>query len=94
MQDHQPEVLHAPEVENIHVVDGHHTNQLDQPDLTRHINEHYAVTNMVNTLFAADSVMTGKSDLIISCGDIVYEPSVFAALQELDAPISLTVDRK
>ena len=49
---------------------------------------------MVSTLFAAEAVMTGDTDLIIGYGDIVYEPQVLAALQAVDAPIALAVDRE
>ena len=92
--DHQLEVLRAAGVLDIHVVAGYRADQLDRSDLTRHINERYAETNMVSTLFVAESVMTGESDLIICYGDIVYESQVLAALQAIDAPIGLAVDRE
>ena len=92
--DHQLEVLCAAGVGDIHVVAGYRADKLDRPDFTRHINERYADTNMVSTLFVAESVMTGDSDLIISYGDIVYEPRVLSALCMVDAPISLVVDRE
>lgn len=92
--DHQLEVLRAAGIDDIHVVAGYRADQLDRPDFIRHINERFAETNMVTTLFAAESVMTGNSDLIISYGDIVYEPRVLAALQAVDAPIGLAVDRE
>jgi choline kinase len=92
--DYQLEVLRAAGVDDIHVVAGYCADQLDRPDFTRHINERYAETNMVNTLFAAESLMTGDADIIISYGDIVYEPQVLAALLAVDAPIGLAVDRE
>jgi len=92
--DHQLDVMRASGIDDIHVVAGYRADQLDRPDFTRHINERFAETNMVTTLFAAESVMTGDSDLIISYGDIVYEPRVLAALQAVDAPIGLAVDRE
>ena len=92
--DHQLEVLRAAGVDDIHVVAGYRADQLDRPGFTRHINERFANTNMVNTLFAAESVMIGDSDLIIGYGDIVYEPRVLAALLAVNAPIGLAVDRE
>ena len=92
--DHQLEVMRAAGVNDIHVVAGYRADQLDRPEFTRHINKRYAETNMVSTLFAAEPVMSGDSDLIISYGDIVYEPRVLAALQAVDAPIGLAVDRE
>lgn len=90
--DHQIEVLRDCGVNDIHVVAGYRAEQLDRTDFTRHINERYAETNMVNSLFAAESVMTGQCDLIISYGDIVYEHRMLAALQEVRSPIGLAVD--
>jgi choline kinase len=92
--DHQLAVLRACGVSDIHVVAGYRAGQLRGPGFTRHINERFAETNMVSTLFAAESVMTGDSDLIISYGDIVYEPRVLTVLLAVDAPIGLAVDRE
>lgn len=92
--EHQLTTLRAGGVDDIHIVGGYRSEQLDRPGVTLHINERYAETNMVNTLFAAEAVMTGDTDLIISYGDIVYEPRVLAALKTVDAPIGLVVDRE
>jgi len=74
------------------VVAGYRADQLDRSGLVRHINERFAETNMVYTLFSAESVMTANSDLIISYGDIVYQPQVLKAVLSVDAPIVLAVD--
>lgn len=92
--EHQLATLRSGGVEDIHIVGGYRADQLKRPGITLHINERYAETNMVTTLFAAEAVMTGESDLIIGYGDIVYEPRVLAALQTVDAPIALAVDRE
>ena len=92
--EHQLSVLRNAGISDIHVVGGYRAEQLKRPGLTLHINEHYAKTNMVSTLFCASAVMTGEDDLIISYGDIVYEPRVLDALMNCDAPIVLAVDRE
>ena len=92
--EHQLETLRAGGVDDIHIVGGYRAEQLVRPDTTLHLNPRYAETNMVTTLFAAEAVMTGDTDLIISYGDIVYEPQVLAALQAVDAPLTLAVDRE
>lgn len=92
--EHQLETLRAAGISDIHVVGGYRADQLKRPGFTLHLNPRYAETNMVTTLFAAEAVMTGENDLIISYGDIVYEPRVLAALQAVDAPIALAVDRE
>jgi len=92
--EHQLETLRAGGVDDIYIVGGYRAEQLERPDTTLHLNPRYAETNMVTTLFAAEAVMTGDTDLIISYGDIVYEPRVLAALQAVEAPIALAVDRE
>ena len=91
--EHQLETLRGAGIEDIHVVAGYRADQIRQPGVTRHINERFAETNMVATLFAAEQELTGESDLIISYGDIVYEPRVLEALLACGAPVCLTVDR-
>ncbi len=92
--EHQLETLRACGVDDIHIVGGYRAEQIECPGTSLHINERFAETNMVSTLFAAEAVMIGDTDLIISYGDIVYEPRVLAALLAVDAPIALAVDRE
>ncbi|MBK5935474.1 NTP transferase domain-containing protein [Halorhodospira halophila] len=91
--EHQLEVLRGAGIDDIHVVGGYRAEWLERGDCTLHINEYFAQTNMVATLFAAESVMDGREDLIIAYGDIVYEPRVLEALLECQAPVCLSVDR-
>ncbi|MCG5528871.1 MULTISPECIES: NTP transferase domain-containing protein [Halorhodospira] len=91
--EHQLEVLRSAGVDDIHVVGGYRAEWLQRPDITLHINKRFDQTNMVATLFAAESIMDGSEDLIIAYGDIVYEPRALQALLECDAPVCLTVDR-
>lgn len=92
--EHQLDTLRAGGVDKIHVVGGYLGSQLQRPGITLHINERYADTNMVTSLFAAEEIMTGEDDLIIGYGDIVYEQRVLTALLAVDAPIVLSVDRE
>ncbi|MCG5549559.1 NTP transferase domain-containing protein [Halorhodospira halochloris] len=91
--EQQLEVLRGAGIEDIHVVGGYRADWLQRPDITLHINERFDQTNMVATLFTAESIMAGGEDLIIAYGDIVYEPRVFKALLACNAPVCLTVDR-
>ncbi|BAU57030.2 putative sugar nucleotidyltransferase [Halorhodospira halochloris] len=91
--EHQLEVLRGAGIEDIHVVGGYRAEWLQRPDITLHINERFDQTNMVATLFAAESVMAGSDEVIIAYGDIVYEPRVLNALLACNAPVCLTVDR-
>lgn len=55
---------------------GYRSERLTGYDVTLHINENYASTNMVSTLFCAGSEFNGASDIVISYCDIVYQKSV------------------
>ena len=92
--EHQLRTLKSAGVNDIHIVGGYLADRLCRADTTLHINPRFAETNMVATLFSAESAMTGDVDLIISYGDIVYEPKVLAALIECDSPIGLAVDQE
>lgn len=92
--DHQLDVLRAAGIDDIHVVAGYRADQIDRPGVNRLVNERFDSTNMVATLFTAEALMTGEEDLIISYGDIVYEPRVLEALLACDAPVCLAVDRE
>jgi choline kinase len=48
---------------------------------------------MVFTLFCAEKAIKANEDLIISYGDILFEPKVLSALISSDAAISVIVDR-
>lgn len=55
------------------------------------INERWASTNMVETLFAAEAAF--GDDVVVSYSDIVYEPSVVQALVDSPHDVSVVVDK-
>ena len=62
------------------------------PGIVQYRNEHYASTNMVGTLFAAQDFMQAGEDLIISYGDIVYRPEVFEKLLATEGDVVVAAD--
>lgn len=78
----------------IAVVGGYLSDRLDTRGAEVVINPRYAETNMVQTLFCARQLMEPGQDLLISYGDIVYEPKVLKAVLECDAPIALAADQQ
>lgn len=91
--DYQLATLRGAGIHDIHIVAGYRGEQLKRPGLTHHLNPDYASTNMVTTLFTAEAAMTDECDLIISYGDIIYEPKVLNTLLDCGAPICLAVDK-
>lgn len=90
--EHQLAVLRSAGIENITVVAGYRSDQIERIGVNCLINEDYASTNMVETLFVGQSLMTADEDLIISYGDIVYEPRVLSAVLQCTAPVCIAVD--
>lgn len=89
---HQLAVFRTAGIEDIHVITGYRADTVNLPGIVRHINPRYATTNMVGTFFSAEHVFTSEADLIISYGDIVYEPRVLQALLTNQAPVALAID--
>ena len=82
-------------IENIAVVAGYCADSIRKhSDIQVILNERYDVTNMVESLFCAQDLLTGEEDILISYGDIVYEPKVLEALESCTAPMCLAIDKQ
>lgn len=89
--EYQLETAAEAGISDLHIVTGYRAEKIEFVDLVRHHNSDFTTTNMVSSLFCAESIMT--EDLIISYGDIIYKSEVLNQLIEDDAPLSLIVDR-
>lgn len=90
--ERQIKVLKKAGINDITLVGGYKAKKLETLGLPIVINRRYAETNMVYTLFLAEKTMNQADDLIISYGDIVYEPKVLEALLICNAPLCIAVD--
>ncbi len=88
--DWQLSVAHAEGIHNIAVVRGYMKDRISRPGLTYFENAEYETTNMVETLWCAESVFDGG--VVVSYGDIIYEPSVLERLLASDHEINVVVD--
>jgi len=77
-------------IDEIIIVGGYRASMLEGYGTRLRVNDRWAVTNMVETFFSAESEFT--DDLIVSYGDILYTPEVARALVESSAAISVTID--
>ncbi len=91
---HQLEVLMSCNVEekDIALAAGYLQEALVAPGIRQFRNEHYATTNMVTTLFAAESFMQAGEDLIIAYGDIIYRAEVFEKLLTIGGDVVVAAD--
>jgi choline kinase len=75
---------------NIAVVRGHGKDAVRRPGVLAFDNPHYATTNMVETLWCAESIF--GDGFVVSYGDILYERSVLERLLADPHEISVVVD--
>ncbi|MDX1458854.1 MAG: phosphocholine cytidylyltransferase family protein [Marinobacter sp.] len=80
--------------DNLTVVAGYRAADLDALGARVVLNPQFDSTNMVRTLFCARDAMVPGEDLLISYGDIVYEPRVLQAVLDCNEEIGLAADRE
>lgn len=89
--DRQLTVLKSQGLDNIIMVGGYKSEMLTRYGYKLMRNSRYSETNMVWTLFCADTELNG--DVIISYGDIVYSENILKALLNSKADIAVTIDK-
>ncbi|MAH84046.1 MAG: hypothetical protein CBB68_06730 [Rhodospirillaceae bacterium TMED8] len=88
--ERQVETLRAETINNIIVATGYKREMLQMPGLREAHNAKWETTNMVESLFSGEEYFT--NDLIVSYGDIVYEPRVLRTLLASPHEISVIID--
>lgn len=91
--DYIIESLRLNELNDIVLIKGYLNDKLTKNGTKEVINEKYATTNMVYTLFKAIEHMDGDSDIIISYSDIVYSPEIIKKLLEDPNPLGVVIDK-
>lgn len=86
----QIETAHAANITDIIVVGGYKIEQLKKYPITLVCNERYMTTNMVYSLLCAQDHF--NDDIIISYGDIIYEPQVLQKLITSSHDLAITID--
>lgn len=87
--DHQLEAMRACGIQSIILIKGYCADALKREGTLEVINSKYAETNMVWTLFCAESHF--DDDIIVSYGDILYEKPILEALLTSQELFSVTV---
>lgn len=88
----QIEAARAAGIRDVMVIGGYRHEQLGGYGIPVLVNENFATTNMVRTLFCAREHF--GDGFVMSYGDIVYSPLLLRALLKSDADISVVVDRQ
>jgi L-glutamine-phosphate cytidylyltransferase len=90
--DYQLDALKACGIRDIHLLGGFEAECLKPYDLPLFLNENFATTNMVHSLFCAKELFLEEGELVISYGDIVYSTNTLSKLLSSRAPINVIVD--
>ena len=88
--EYQIDVLNRSGINDIIIVKGHNADKIKIKDTKTFINKRYYETNMVSSLFCAESELNGE--VIISYGDIVYSDSILKKLINSKHNISVAID--
>lgn len=78
-------------ITDIVIATGYRGDMLELPGTRRVHNPLWETTNMVETLFRAEAEF--GDDVVVSYGDIAYEPRILSALVESTHEVSVVVDR-
>lgn len=84
------DTIEACGITKIALIAGYKAEKITDPRVTKIVNERYATTNMIESLFAAESWLNG--DVIIAYGDIVYSKEVLKAMIQDDRDVVVACD--
>lgn len=88
--ERQVETLRSCGISDIIIVKGYMPDKIQIPDVKYYVNEDYANTNMVETLFCAEEEM--DDDILVCYSDILYEKRVIEKILASNVDIGVTVD--
>jgi len=88
---HQVETLRSCGITDITIVKGYMPDKINIPGTKTYLNQDYANTNMVETLFCAEEEM--NDNLLVCYADIIYEEKILKKILENDADVGVTVDQ-
>ena len=90
--DRQIKTFNQLGLKSIHVVTGYLRDQISTRPVQIHVNDRYESTNMVSSLFRAESVLEGSDDIIISYGDIIFSERVLSRVLSSNSNLGVVVD--
>ena len=90
--ERQIDLYHELGINDISIVTGYKSEQINFPDTTIIQNKNYASTNMLETLFCAKDKLLDST--IVSYGDIIFQKNVIQSLIDSKDEISLIIDKQ
>ena len=89
--ERQIDTLKRAGISDIVVVTGYMADEIDFPEVRSCHNKRFESTNMVSSLFCAESELADE-DILLVYGDILFSDEVLAAMLELPDTINVAVD--
>lgn len=90
--NYQLEILRECNIDDINIISGYKYEEIPTKDINLLINENYASTNMVYTLFCAKEILSTNDDILLSYGDIIYTKELLENLLKKNSEINIAVD--
>lgn len=87
---HQIDTLRSCGIKDIVVIKGYKSELINYPDVRYRLNSDYLNNNILNSLFYAQQDIEG--DVLITYGDILFDPEVVNKLISSDSDIAVVVD--
>ena len=89
---YQLEILKSCNINDINIISGYKYEEIPKKDINLFINENYASTNMVYTLFCAKEILSSNEDILLSYGDIIYTKRLLQNIINKKFEINVAVD--
>jgi len=90
--NYQLEVLKSCNIDDISIIAGYKYEKIPKKDINLFINENYASTNMVYTLFCAKEILNSNHDILLSYGDIIYTKKLVENITNKNFEVNVAVD--
>ena len=90
---YQVETLRKAGITDVSIVRGYHPEKINIEGVKYYQNYDYATTNMVESLFCAQSELDEKEDILVCYADIIYELRILKKVIESKNSIGVVVDQ-
>ena len=90
---YQVETLRKAGITDVCIVRGYHPEKINIEGVKYYQNYDYATTNMVESLFCAQSELDEKEDILVCYADIIYELRILKKVIESKNSIGVVVDQ-
>lgn len=92
--DYQLDVYQQLGLQEVFLIGGYQAASFEERGLPLFVNREFDTSNMVYSLFSAETLFTEEEDVIVAYGDIVFEPEVLKGLLHAEGDVVVTADKR